>query len=227
MLSDHSSPWGLITYSTFLAVLHVLILISTSLFITLKTVSHLYLDHRWKMERKEYRVLLITRGRVSEASAWSTGDVLMPSAKGFRIAYIEYSRAFDAFWQGLPIRFGQATRSSVAVVVVQVLIECETGAWSFHHTTTPSKSFYVLEPRCKRNGWLHHQCNALLLGSFLTCSIMKTRFYHSGRISVVRARTYVGWSFSYDVTHPATKDPPPSSQVLHAYRVLITCWSGE
>ena len=104
----------------------------------------------------------------------------MPSAKGFRIAYIEYSRAFDAFWQGLPIRFGRATRSSVAVVVVQVLIECETGAWSFHHhPTTSSKSFYVPEPRCKRNGWLYHQSSAPLLGSFLTCSIMKTRFFNS------------------------------------------------
>ena len=56
------------------------------------------------------------------------GDVLMPSVKGFRVAYIKYSRAFDAFRQGLPIRFGRATRASVAVVVVWVLIESETGA---------------------------------------------------------------------------------------------------
>ena len=52
----------------------------------------------------------------------------MPSAKGFCIAYIEYSRAFDAFSQRLPIRIGRATRPSVAVVVAQELIECETGA---------------------------------------------------------------------------------------------------
>lgn len=121
-------------------------------------------------------------------SIWLTSNIFMPSAKGFCIAYIKYSRAFNAFWQGLPIWFGQATKSSVAIVVVQVLIK----VWNRCVILLPPpysffKSFYVPEPRCNCNGWLYHQSSAPFLGSFLTYSIAKTRFFHLDGISVVSA----------------------------------------
>ena len=221
----HSPPRDLIACLAFPVVFQVFIGIPTSLLTTLSAISHLYIDHRWKYGRKSIGSWLL------HAAGFPKMLVFMPFVKGFRIAFIEYSRAFEAFWQGLPISFVRATRSSVAVVVVQVLIECETGAWSFHHPAYHSFEKlllkYIPKPRCKRSGWLYHQCSAPLLGFFLTCFIVKTRSFHSDGISVVRTRTYVGWSFLYDMTHPATKDAPFGLQVLHAYRVFITYWNGK
>lgn len=54
-------------------------------------------------------------------------------------------------------------------------------------------------------------------------SIMKTYIFHSGTIFVIGAQTYVGQPFLYNVTHPTMKDASFSLQVLHTYRVLITC----
>lgn len=137
--------------------------------------------------------------------------------KGFYVTYIKYSRAFNAFKQGLLIQFGWVTRASITIVIVWVLIKSKTSTCSFYHTTTLSKSFFILEPRCIRNEWLYHQSNAPLLGFFLTYSIIKTRFFILGKIFVVHAQIYLRWFILYDMTYPAMKDLPLSLQILYAY----------
>ena len=81
--------------------------------------------------------------------------------------------------------------------------------------------------KVKAQGWLYYQNSALFRGFFLTYSIIMTSFFHSGGISVVFARTYIEWSFLYDVIHPVTKYLLLSLQIFHTYRVLITCWKDE
>lgn len=71
-----------------------------------------------------------------------------------------------------------------------------------HHSF---ERFYAPEPRWNRNGWLYHKSYAPFLGSFLTCSIMKIRFFHSGGIF---------------------RDPCSSQQCSPPY-IILRSWNGD
>lgn len=209
---------GLIAYSAYLT-LRVLILIPINLFMSLNTKSHLYLDYKWKIEWEEYRLARVAGlrflydlllmcfcfpRRTSVLPTSSTVGLSMPFDKGFRLDSVK--------------------RRGLRSLLLS--FECLSSVRPARDpsTTLPllRNAYIFLSQGASAMSAINTKCNAHLLGSFLTCSIPKTRFFHSGRISVVRARMYARWSFLYDVTHPATKDSPLNSQVLHAFRVLTT-----
>ena len=85
------------------------------------------------------------------AFAWSLVGFFFFFTKSFCITFIKYKETFDNFWQKLFIWFDQATKFSIAFIIIEMLIEMlieyRSIALFLYYIIDFSKNFHISESK--------------------------------------------------------------------------------